>query len=66
MGSPLGPVITEIFMVELESTLLPRLIEYMTPWKPYVDYTLATIELTSIDHVLKVLNTFRKNIKFTY
>ena len=33
MGSPLGPVIAEIFMVELERTILPRLTEYMTPWK---------------------------------
>ena len=33
MGSPFGPVIAGIFIVELESTLLPRLAEYMTPWK---------------------------------
>ena len=53
-------------MVELEGTLLPRLIEYMTPWKQYVDDTIAAIKLTSIDHVLKILSTFHKNIKFTY
>ena len=66
MGSPSGPVIAGIFMVELERTLLPRLTEYMTPWKQYVDDTIATIKLTSIDHVLMILNTFHKNIKFTY
>ena len=66
MGSPLGPVIAGIFMVELERTLLPRLTEYMTPWKRYVDDTIATRKLTSIDHVLMILNTFHKNIKFTY
>ena len=33
MRSPLGPVIAEIFMVELERTLVPRLTECMTPWK---------------------------------
>ena len=33
MGSPLGQVIAGIAMVELERTLHPRLIEYMTPWK---------------------------------
>ena len=33
MGSSFGPVIAGIFIVELESTLLPRLAEYMTPWK---------------------------------
>ena len=66
IGFPLGPVITGIFMVELERTLLPRLTEYMTPWKRYVDDTIATRKLTSIDHVLMILNTFHKNIKFTY
>ena len=64
MGSPLGLVIAGIFMVQLERTL--RLIEYMTPWKRYVDNTIATIKLTSIDHVWMILNTFHKNIKFTY
>ena len=49
MGSPLGLVIAGIFMVQLERTL--RLTEYMTPWKRYVDNTIATIKLTSIDHV---------------
>lgn len=66
MGSPLGPVIAGIFMVELERTLLPRLLTYMTPWKRYVDDTIATIKVTSIDHVLKILNSFHKNIQFTY
>ena len=66
MGSPLGSVIAGIFMVELDRTLLPRLIEYMTRWKRYVDNTIATIKLRSIDHVLMILNTFHKNIKFTY
>ena len=66
VGSPMGTVIAGIFMVELERTLLPRLTEYMTPWKRYVDDTIATIKLTSIDHVLMILNTFHKNIKFTY
>ena len=66
MGSPLASVIAGIFMVELERILLPRLTEYMTPWKRYVDGTIATIKLTSIDYVLMILNTFQKNIKFTY
>ena len=66
MGSPLGPVIAGIIMVELDRRLLPRLTEYMTPWKRYVDDTIATIKLTSTDHFLMLLNTFHKNIKFTY
>ena len=66
MESPLRPAIAGIYMVELERTLLPRLIEYMTPWKRYIDDTIAAIKLRSIDHVVMILNTFHKNIKFTY
>ena len=64
-GSRLGLVIVGIFMVDLEITLLQRLIEYMTPWKRYAYDTIATIKLTSIYHVLMILNTFHKNITFT-
>ena len=39
MGSPLGPVLAGIFMVELERTILPTLRERMRPWKRYVDDT---------------------------
>ena len=59
------PVIPGIFIVELERILLPRIIEYMTAWKAYVDDTITTVKLTSIDHALKILNTFHKKIKFT-
>ena len=66
MGPPLGTVIAGIIMDELQITLLPRLTECMTPWKRYVDDTIVTIKLTSIYHVLMILNTFHKSIKFTY
>ena len=33
MGSPLGPVIAGIFMVELENTLVSRLKNYLLFWK---------------------------------
>ena len=55
-----------MFMVELKRTPLLNLTEHMTPWKRYVKDTIATIKLTSVDHVLIILNTFNKNIKFTY
>ena len=45
MGSPLGPVIAGIFMVELEKSLIPNLTEHMSPWKQYVDDTIAVIKL---------------------
>ena len=45
MGSPLGPVIVGIFTVELEKSLIPNLTEHMSPWKQYVDDTIAVIKL---------------------
>ena len=33
MGSPLGPVIAGIFMVELKKSLIPNLMKHMSPQK---------------------------------
>ena len=62
MGSPLGPVIASILMVELERSLLPKLSSYMTSWKRYVDDTIAYVKTDAIDHVLSILNSFQENI----
>ena len=56
MGSPLGPVLAAIFMVELERTILPTLREHMRPWKRCVDDTISYIKEESIEHVLSKLN----------
>ena len=66
IGSPLGPVIAGIFMVELEKSLLPKLSSYMTSWKSYVDDMIAYVKPDAIDHVLSILNSFRENISVTY
>ena len=66
MGSPLGSVIVGIFMVELEKSLIPNLMEHMSPWKRYVHDTIAVIKLSSIEHVLSILNSFHQNIEFKY
>ena len=39
MGSPLGPVIANIFMVELERTLVPQSEGIIGLWYRYVDDT---------------------------
>ena len=64
MGSPLGPLLAGIFMVELERTILPTLREHMSPWKRYVNDTY--IKKESIEHVLSKLNVYHDNIEFTY
>ena len=40
--------------------------ERMSPWKRYVDDTIAVIKLSSIEHILSILNSFQQNIEFTY
>ena len=66
MGSPLGPVLANIFMVHLETTLVPELRRYMPLWLRYVDDTFSFIEEEKVDEVLSVLNRFHTNIKFTH
>ena len=42
----------------------------MTPWKRYVEDTIAVISmychLTSIEYVLSVLNSFHQNVEIIY
>ena len=65
MGSPLGPVLVNIFMVELERNIIPRLSNGISLWKRYVNDTISFIKLTSINKVLETLNSYHTNIKFT-
>ena len=66
MGSPLGPVLANIFMSELESLLIPRLRNDVNLWFRYVDDTFAFVRDGKIDHVLGVINGFHPSIKFTH
>ena len=66
MGSPLGPIIANIFMVELESVLVPKLKDHVKKWRHFVDETFVYVKRRSIEYILSVLNSFRDNIKFTY
>ena len=66
MGSPLRPVLSDIFMIELETSLSPELIDYIQFWKRYVDDTICFIKAGSVNYILSVLNSFDMNIKFTY
>ena len=66
MGSPLGPVLANIFMVELEKTLVPQLQDQVLLWYRYVDDTFSFIKKDCVDQVLQVLNNFHPSIKFTF
>ena len=66
MGSPLGPVLANIFMIHLENSLIPTLSEKLTFWSRYVDDTIAFVKRNEVSNVLNLLNSFNNNIKFTY
>ena len=40
MGSPLGPVLANIFMVELEKIIIPKLEKKVKLWRWFVDDTI--------------------------
>ena len=66
MGSPLGPVLSDIFMIELETSFLPELTDYIQFQKRYIDDTICFIKVGSVNYILSLLNSFDVNIKFTY
>ena len=66
MGSPLGPVLANVFMVELESLLVPKLNDHVKNWRRFVDDTIVYVKRGSIEYVLSALNSFHENKMFTY
>ena len=65
MDSPLGPVLANIFTVDLERDMIPTLYNDILLWKRYVDDTICFIKVTSINKVIETLNSYHTNIKFT-
>ena len=66
MGSPLGPVLANIFMTELENNMVPELDQQMYGWKRYVDDIFAYAEPQHIHNIITKLNEFHPNINFKY
>ena len=58
MGSPLGPVLAGIVMVELENSIVPKLYSLLCLWKRYVNDTLTTVKEESVYYVLQQLDSF--------
>ena len=65
MGSPLGPVLANIFMVELEMSVIPNLNDKIKLWKRFVDDTYCFAKSEYTNNILLTLNSFHQNIKFT-
>ena len=66
MGSPLGPVIANIFIVKLETSSVTKLEDHVQKWRRFVDSLFAYLKTGSVKYFLPVLNSFHKNMKFTY
>ena len=60
MGSPLGPLLTNVFMCSLEEATLPTLEVCLVHWKSYVDDINAYIEPEKTDYVMKKLSTYQQ------
>ena len=65
MGSAQGPVLADIFMVELENNIVPVLQENVSFLKRHVDDTICFVKIVTINYITKILNNFDPNIKFT-
>ncbi|CAF4289247.1 unnamed protein product [Rotaria magnacalcarata] len=67
MGSPLGPLLADIYINYLESKLKRRLEENgMLYWKRFVDDCFVLVnENTDINKLLDILNSFDVDIQFT-
>ena len=50
MGSPASPLLADIFMIELERSLVPNL-RNITLWRRYVDDTVCFAKIVSIHNI---------------
>ena len=66
MGSPFGPTLPGIFVVELETTIVPTLDNLLRKWKRYVDDTYCIVKTDSVNEILLKLNSFHMKIQIAY
>ena len=66
MGSPLGPVLANVFMVYLEETIVPTAQDTMPEWRRYVDDTFTVVKKGKLNNIIATLNNFHPNISFTH
>ena len=65
MGSPLRPVLVNIFKVELERTIIPSLSDKIKLLKCYIDDTIAFVKTGEIKKALSSSNSYHNNMQFT-
>ena len=67
MGSPLGPLMANVIMTELECVVVKDLFikGYLKFYIQYMDDMLVLMRKSSVPIVLQALNGFHKNLNFT-
>ena len=65
MGSPISPIVANLFMEDLEIRALATAPTPPTLWKRYVDHTFTIIQKSQKDAFLEHINFIGDNINFT-
>ena len=65
MGSPISPLVANLFMEEFEVQAISTFTVPQTPWKRFVDDTFTIIKKNNRDSFLQHLNSINPKIKFT-
>ena len=65
MGSPISPIVANIFMQNYEKRMLVGFENPPRVWLRYVDDTLVVIRENLLDEFMNYLNDFHSDIKFT-
>ena len=64
--SPQGPILAGIFMIDLQTTIVPTLGNLLCKWKRCVDDNYCIVKTDSVNEILLKLNSFHINMQFTY
>ncbi|XP_068720437.1 uncharacterized protein [Montipora capricornis] len=65
MGSPISPVVANLYMEQFKSRALDTAPTPPTMWYRYVDDTMATIHENAVDSLSEHLNSIGQHIQFT-
>ena len=65
MGSPVSPIVANIYMEEFEHQALKTAPKRLRLWKRYVDDTFCIVKRSSVEGFLAHLNTLKPTIRFT-
>ena len=65
MGSPISPIVANLFMEDLETRALATAPSTPTLWKRFMDDTFIIIQRTQKDTFLQHINAIDDNIHFT-